>query len=76
MHRNIIILREQDYIKCKAIYENNCATLVSSAEELINVIGKNNMNTFSHNVDFYFERNSIKKMKDAINTILDKTIIK
>ena len=73
---NIIILREQDYIKCKAIYENNCATLVSSAEELINVIGKNNMNTFSHNVDFYFERNSIKKMKDAINTILDKTIIK
>ena len=72
----LLFLENKIIIKCKAIYENNCATLVSSAEELINVIGKNNMNTFSHNVDFYFERNSIKKMKDAINTILDKTIIK
>lgn len=73
---NIIILREQDYIKCKAIYENNCANLVSSVKELIDVIEKNDMNTLSHNVDFYFERDSVQKMKNAINTILNKSVIR
>ena len=63
---NIIIIKEQDYTKCKIIYENKCALLIENEEELIDII-RTGVKINSKNVDdFYFESHSIDKMISVI----------
>lgn len=68
---NIIIIKEQDYMKSEAIYENNCATLVSHVDELYEIINRE-IPVCSKDSNFYFEKDANKKMKKALDQCIKK----
>lgn len=66
----ILVIKELDYQKTEAVYKNKCAELVSSVDEVVDIIGNRKKVRKQYNCDFYFKRHSIKNMNEAIKKIL------
>ncbi|MCI8669506.1 MAG: glycosyltransferase family 4 protein [Lachnospiraceae bacterium] len=67
---NIVIIKKASYTYMKKLYENDMAVLIDSVDELHRIV-VNNIQT-SNSAKTYFEKNSIIKMKSAIQEIIRK----
>ena len=63
----IVVLKYQEYDICEPLYKNGCAALVSSVEEINDIIYVKENITNSKVANFYFEMDAISKMKKALN---------
>lgn len=68
----IVVLKYQEYDKCEPLYENGYATLVSNVEEINNIVSSSTNMSKDKKSNFYFETDSINKMKRALNKCIGK----
>lgn len=65
----ILVIKAMDYKKAEAVYSNKCASLVSSIDEVIDIIANNRQVREQYNCDFYFKKHAIRNMNEAIKKI-------
>lgn len=66
----ILVIREMDYKKSEAIYINKCAELISSIDEIVDIIKNRKQVRQRYNCDFYFKKHAIRNMNEAMKEIL------
>ena len=65
----ILVIKAMDYKKTEAVYSNKCAALVSSIDEVIDIIENKRKVREQYNCDFYFKKHAIRNMNEAIKKI-------
>lgn len=66
----IFIIKDRDYRKSEAIYQNDQACLVEDINQLIDKIGQSPEKKQIVKTGGYFEKNSIKNIQDQLKRIL------